>query len=48
MVWQMGIVAASTLYDTSSEYHLSQLAIGLTYISNGIGFLCGSALTGRI
>jgi MFS family permease len=46
MVWQMGIVAASTLYDR--EYHLSQLAIGLTYISNGIGSLCGSVLTGRM
>ena len=46
MVWQMGIVAASILYD--SEYHLSQLAIGLTYISNGMGSLCGSLLTGRI
>jgi MFS family permease len=46
MVWQMGMVAAATLYDT--EYHLSQFAIGLTYISNGIGSLCGSILTGRI
>jgi MFS family permease len=46
MVWQMGIVAAARLYDT--EYHLSQLAIGLTYISNGMGSLCGSMLTGRI
>ena len=46
MVWQMGMVAAARLYDT--EYHLSQLAIGLTYISNGVGSLCGSVLTGHI
>ena len=45
-VWQMGMVATSTLY--AQEYSLSELKIGLTYISNGTGSLCGSLLTGRI
>ncbi|KAJ5700754.1 hypothetical protein N7536_003767 [Penicillium majusculum] len=45
-VWQMSIVAASTIY--ARDYGLSELHIGLTYISNGIGSLCGSLLVGRM
>lgn len=44
-VWQMSMVATSTLY--AKEYGLSELAIGLTYISNGVGSLCGSLMTGK-
>ncbi|KAJ3875570.1 major facilitator superfamily domain-containing protein [Lentinula edodes] len=46
MVWQMSMVATSAQY--SSQYHLNEFAIGLTYISNGIGELVGSLLMGRI
>ncbi|MCJ1324215.1 hypothetical protein MMC10_000877 [Thelotrema lepadinum] len=44
-VWQMTMVATATLY--SERYSLSEFHIGLTYISNGIGSLCGSVITGR-
>ncbi|KAJ4469289.1 major facilitator superfamily domain-containing protein [Lentinula aciculospora] len=46
MVWQMSMVATSAQY--SSQYHLNEFSIGLTYISNGIGELVGSLLMGRI
>ncbi|KAJ5281524.1 hypothetical protein N7478_006896 [Penicillium angulare] len=45
-VWQMSIVAASTIY--ARDYGLSELHIGLTYIANGIGSLCGSLLVGKM
>ncbi len=45
-VWQMSMVATSTLY--ARDYQLGELAIGLTYISNGVGSLCGSIMTGKI
>ena len=44
-VWQMTMVATATLY--SERYGLSEFQIGLTYISNGIGSLCGSVTTGK-
>ncbi|KAF8583850.1 MFS general substrate transporter [Ramaria rubella] len=37
--WQNSMVATSTIY--SSEYHLNQAEIGLTYIANGVGALVG-------
>ncbi|GME36964.1 hypothetical protein OIDMADRAFT_135607 [Neofusicoccum parvum] len=45
-VWQMSMVATATLY--SERYGLSELYIGLTYISNGTGSLCASVLTGKV
>ncbi|KAI0849385.1 major facilitator superfamily transporter [Daldinia vernicosa] len=44
-VWQMTMVAAATLY--SERYFLQERDIGLTYISNGVGSLCGSLITGK-
>ncbi|KAK8112881.1 hypothetical protein PG984_013407 [Apiospora sp. TS-2023a] len=45
-VWQVTMVATATLY--AERYGLDELSIGLTYISNGIGSLCGSVLTGKL
>ncbi|TLD12492.1 uncharacterized protein PgNI_02766 [Pyricularia grisea] len=45
-VWQATMVATATLY--SERYGLSETNIGLTYISNGVGSLCGSILTGKL
>lgn len=45
-VWQATMVATATLY--SERYSLSETNIGLTYISNGVGSLCGSILTGKL
>lgn len=45
-VWQVTMVATATLY--AERYGLDELSIGLTYISNGIGSLCGSILTGKL
>ncbi|TLS26456.1 hypothetical protein PpBr36_05519 [Pyricularia pennisetigena] len=45
-VWQATMVATATLY--SERYGLSETNIGLTYISNGVGSLCGSVLTGKL
>ncbi|EHA58476.1 hypothetical protein MGG_08656 [Pyricularia oryzae 70-15] len=45
-VWQATMVATATLY--SERYDLSETNIGLTYISNGVGSLCGSILTGKL
>ncbi|KAJ3757639.1 major facilitator superfamily domain-containing protein [Lentinula raphanica] len=46
MVWQMSMVATSAQYST--QYHLNEFLIGLTYISNGIGEFVGSLLMGKI
>lgn len=45
-VWQMHMLAAAALY--AKEYHLNDLEIGLTYVSNGVGSLTGSIMTGRV
>jgi len=45
-VWQDSMVATSTIY--ASQYHLSELEIGLTYMSNGVGSLVGNVVVGRI
>ncbi|EOD46770.1 putative mfs multidrug protein [Neofusicoccum parvum UCRNP2] len=45
-VWQMSMVATASLY--SERYGLTELYIGLTYISNGTGSLCASVLTGKV
>ena len=45
-VWQMTAVATSTLY--AERYELDELYIGLTYISNGVGSLCGSLANGPV
>ncbi|KAF6810474.1 major facilitator superfamily transporter [Colletotrichum sojae] len=45
-VWQVTMVATATLY--AERYGLDELSIGLTYISNGVGSVCGSVLTGKL
>ncbi|WYZ41967.1 hypothetical protein EsH8_V_000862 [Colletotrichum jinshuiense] len=45
-VWQVTMVATATLY--AERYGLNEMSIGLTYISNGVGSLCGSVLTGKL
>ncbi|OHF03022.1 major facilitator superfamily transporter [Colletotrichum orchidophilum] len=45
-VWQVTMVATATLY--AERYGLNELSIGLTYISNGVGSVCGSVLTGKL
>ncbi|KIJ44663.1 hypothetical protein M422DRAFT_167989 [Sphaerobolus stellatus SS14] len=45
-VWQNSMVETSTIY--AEQYHLTQLQIGLTYISNGMGALIGNIITGRV
>ncbi|KAK1988354.1 major facilitator superfamily transporter [Colletotrichum cereale] len=45
-VWQITMVATATLY--AERYGLNEMSIGLTYISNGVGSLCGSVLTGKL
>ncbi|TQN67576.1 Itaconate transport protein [Colletotrichum shisoi] len=45
-VWQVTMVATATLY--AGRYGLNELSIGLTYISNGVGSVCGSVLTGKL
>lgn len=44
-VWQMTVTATATLYGT--EYGLTVLQIGLTFIANGVGCLLGSLVLGR-
>ncbi|EJD43314.1 MFS general substrate transporter [Auricularia subglabra TFB-10046 SS5] len=45
-VWQMSMVATAPLY--AEQYGLRELYIGLTYISNGMGSLCASVVTGKL
>ncbi|KAK2053263.1 major facilitator superfamily transporter [Colletotrichum caudatum] len=45
-VWQVTMVATATLY--AERYGLNEMSIGLTYISNGVGSLCCSVLTGKL
>jgi len=45
-VWQVTMVATATIY--AQEYGLEERNIGLTYISNGVGSLSGSILTGKL
>ncbi|EFQ35113.1 major facilitator superfamily transporter [Colletotrichum graminicola M1.001] len=45
-VWQVTMVATATLY--AERYGLDEMSIGLTYISNGVGSLCCSVLTGKL
>ncbi|KAK2028282.1 major facilitator superfamily transporter [Colletotrichum zoysiae] len=45
-VWQVTMVATATLY--AERYGLNEISIRLTYISNGVGSLCCSVLTGKL
>ncbi|KAF3032245.1 hypothetical protein E8E12_002104 [Didymella heteroderae] len=45
-VWQMSITAMSSLFE--SRYGLSETAIGLTFIANGVGSITGTLFTGKI
>ena len=43
--WQMIIASMSSLF--KDVYHLTELQLGLTFISNGIGCILGTLLTGK-
>ncbi|PWN28285.1 putative MFS multidrug transporter [Jaminaea rosea] len=45
-VWQMTITAMSTLFKT--QYGLSELQIGLSFIANGVGCILGTLFTGKL
>jgi MFS family permease len=45
-VWQMSITAMSSLF--KSQYGLSEIQIGLTFIANGVGSMVGTLITGKI
>lgn len=45
-VWQMSITAMSSLFE--SRYGLSETAIGLTFIANGVGSIIGTLFTGKV
>jgi predicted MFS family arabinose efflux permease len=45
-VWQMSITAMSSLFQ--DRYGLSETAIGLTFIANGVGSIIGTLSTGKI
>jgi predicted MFS family arabinose efflux permease len=45
-VWQMSITAMSSLFET--RYGLDEIAVGLTFIANGVGSIIGTLLTGKI
>lgn len=45
-VWQMTITAMSTLFKT--QYGLSELDIGLSFIANGVGCILGTLFTGKL
>lgn len=45
-VWQMSITAMSSILE--SHYGLSETAIGLSFIANGVGSIVGTLTTGKI
>lgn len=45
-VWQNSMVATATIY--ADRYHLSQVQVGLTYISNGVGSVVGNLVVGKL
>ncbi|KAK1986945.1 major facilitator superfamily transporter [Colletotrichum cereale] len=45
-VWQMSITAMSSLF--RSQYDLSDMHVGLTFIANGVGSMIGTLVTGKI
>lgn len=45
-VWQMSITAMSSLFE--NRYELSETAIGLTFIANGVGATIGTLSTGKV
>jgi multidrug resistance protein len=45
-VWQMTIAAMSTLF--MRTYGLNEIEIGLTFITNGVGCIAGTLLTGKL
>lgn len=46
MVWQMVVTALSSVF--KATYNMSDLQIGLVYISNGVGCILGTLSTGKI
>ncbi|KIK54658.1 hypothetical protein GYMLUDRAFT_206388 [Collybiopsis luxurians FD-317 M1] len=46
LAWQDNIVAATSIYST--DYHLDEAKIGLTYLSNGVGGLLGNIVIGKV
>lgn len=44
--WQMTLTAQSSLF--ASEYNLSEIALGLTFLANGLGCMLGSLSTGKL
>lgn len=45
-IWQSSLVASATLFKT--QYGLSEISIGLTFIANGVGCISASLLTGKV
>jgi hypothetical protein len=44
--WQMALTAQSSLF--ASAYNLSEIALGLTFLANGLGCMLGSLSTGKL